>query len=104
MKPIVAELRSRGITVVIYLDDLAILSPSYDKAREEVKTVIRILESLGFLINRAKSNFVPSQFIKYPDEKLNNIVREVSQLYNSKACAIRRLASVIGLIVPPSLR
>lgn len=41
MKPIGAELRSKGITIVIYLDDLAILSPSYDRALEEVQIVIR---------------------------------------------------------------
>jgi hypothetical protein len=44
MKPIVAELRSKGIKIVIYLDDLATLSHSADAALNELRIVVQTLE------------------------------------------------------------
>ena len=98
---------------MIYLDDLPILSPSNDKALEEVHVVIQTLKSLGFLVYREKSNLVPSQIIQYlgfkinlvtmipflPERKLINLIRDVSEFYNSSTCSIRQSACVIGLIV-----
>ena len=120
MKPIVATLRSKGIKIVIYLDDLAIISASHTLALAELHEVITTLESLGFIINREKSQLVPSQVIEFlgfkinsitmtvflSDEKVDDFVSKVTKLYNNPSCSIRDLASLIGLIISvfPAIR
>ena len=113
MKPIVAELRGTGIMVVIYLDDLAIISPNFDRALADLRATITLLESLGFIINHEKSNFQPSQVVEYlgfkinsmtmqvflPEGKMNTLVTKARLLYNSASCTIRDVAGIIGLIV-----
>lgn len=100
MKPIVSNIRNKGIKVVIYLDDLAIMSCSFDSAVEESRLTVDMLESLGFLVNWEKSSLTPSQSIEYlgfcidsvnmivslPEGKMNNLIEEAKSLYNSSSC------------------
>lgn len=113
MKPIVAELRNKGIKLVIYLDDLAIVSGSHKKGEMDAKIVVNLLESLGFVVNHEKSSLTPSQQITYlgfvinsvnmtvslPKEKLDHLITQASALYNKTFCTVRNLAHMIGLIV-----
>ena len=120
MKPVVAGLRGKGIRLVIYLDDIAIISSSYDKSLQDVKAVVELLESLGFIVNREKSSLISSQEIVYlgfvidsvrmtvslPQNKLNRLMTQSSLLREKTCCTIRDLAHVIGLIVSsfPAIR
>jgi hypothetical protein len=113
MKPIVAELQGTGIIVVIYPDDLAIISPSFDQALQDLRATVKLLESLGFVINQEKSHFQPSQVIEYlgfqinsltmqvflPMGKMNHLLNKARLLSNSASCTIRKVAGLIGLIV-----
>ena len=113
MKPIVADLRNRGIKLVIYLDDLAIISESHEMGLANSKVVVNVLESLGFIVNLEKSSLTPSQEILYlgfvinsanmtvslPMGKMDKLISQVSLLYNKTFCTIHDLAHVIGLIV-----
>ena len=113
MKPIVAELRDTGIRVVIYLDNTAVISPSYDRALDDLKATVTLFESLGFIINRERSNFEPSQVIEYlgfkinsltmqvflPEKKVDILISKAKWLYNSVSCSIRDVAAILGLIV-----
>ena len=49
LKPFVGAVRNKGIRLVIYLDDMAIISSSRELSLEESAIVIQILESLGFI-------------------------------------------------------
>ena len=51
LKPVVAYLRERGIRLLIYLDDLLILNQPRDGLLSDLKVIISLLESLGFIIN-----------------------------------------------------
>ncbi|KAJ8909370.1 hypothetical protein NQ315_008936 [Exocentrus adspersus] len=55
LKPVLAKIRSLGITCINYLDDFFIIEESFDVCLNNVKTVVGILESLGFMINREKT-------------------------------------------------
>ena len=64
-KPIVAYLRSRGIRVIFYLDDILVIGGSEEECKENLAFVLNLLQSLGFLINWKKSNLIPSQFFRF---------------------------------------
>ena len=113
LKPFVGSIRNKGIGLVIYLDDMAIISSSRELSSQEAAIVVQILESLGFIINKEKSVLIPSQkmvFLGYvidsvemtvslPEEKLNKLKEQTLSLREKPQCSIRELAHVIGLIV-----
>lgn len=65
MKPFVSEVRNKGIRLVIYLDDIAIISSSRELSFEETAFVIQMLESLGFIVNKEKSVLVLLQSVEF---------------------------------------
>lgn len=76
MKPFVWAVRNKRIRLVIYRDDIIIIS-SCDFSAEETTTVIHILESLGFIVNEGKSQLVPSQrpeFVSFVIGSVNMVV------------------------------
>ena len=58
LKPVIALLRTRGISLIIYLDDLLI---AYIECLNHTKQVISVLESLGFRINYQYFIIIPTQ-------------------------------------------
>ena len=64
MRPVVALFRRKGIRLVIYLDDILILSNSKENASQDFSTVSETLQKLGFLINWKKTVKDPSQSIE----------------------------------------
>ena len=65
LKPFVASIGNKGIRLVIYVDDMAIISSSRELSSQEAGIVVQILESLGFIINKEKSVLFPSQKIVF---------------------------------------
>ena len=61
MKPVYSTLRSKGICLVGYTDDVLILA----ELNSAVKETILLLQSLGFFIHETKSNFEPYQEVKF---------------------------------------
>ena len=60
LKPFVGSIRNKGIKLVIYLDDMAIISSSRELSFQEAAIiVVQMLESLGFIINKEKSVLIP---------------------------------------------
>ena len=51
LKPFGGSIRNKGIRLVIYLDDMAIISSSRELSSQEAAIVVQTLESLGFIIN-----------------------------------------------------
>ncbi|XP_053149582.1 uncharacterized protein LOC128344105 [Hemicordylus capensis] len=65
MVALVAHLRTRGIHLYPFLDDLLIRSPSWDKGLLDIRETLAVLASHGFLVNRKKSSLVPSNVIQH---------------------------------------
>ncbi|KAJ8909546.1 hypothetical protein NQ315_012740, partial [Exocentrus adspersus] len=113
LKPVLAKIRSLGITCINYLDDFFIIEESFDVCLNNVKTVVGILESLGFMINREKSRLIPRTYCKFlgfcfdsirlsitlPGEKKQNIKAMVLKYKNKNDCKIRDWARFIGVLV-----
>ena len=57
-KPVVSKLRKEGYRSVIYLDEIFIIGASDFECNQNTQTTIRLLEELGFIINRGKSNLL----------------------------------------------
>ncbi|EJW90688.1 protein containing RNA-directed DNA polymerase (reverse transcriptase) domain protein, partial [gut metagenome] len=58
---IIKELRIRGILIFAYLDDWIIWTPSYKLCLQALETVCKVIQKYGFIINKEKSIFVPTQ-------------------------------------------
>jgi hypothetical protein len=62
MHAAMVEIRKRWeIQSVQYLDDLLFLSVDPEDLQRKIREIVQFLECLGWVINREKSNFVPSQ-------------------------------------------
>ena len=97
-KPVVAWLRGQGIRLIIYLDDILIMASSVELVKQHKQITIRLLESLGFLINYDKSMLIPTQKIQFlgllidstqmlfilPETKTTSIRKACQQLVNEQ--------------------
>lgn len=72
MKPVLNYLRSNGNTLVGYLDDIWCANNSFLSCSNTVKTVVNTVESLGFVLNMEKSNFIPTKHCKFLGLQLNS--------------------------------
>ena len=78
LKPFVGAVCNKGIRLVIYLDDMAIISSSRELSLEESAIVIQILESFGFIIIKEKSVLIPSQKIEFLSYVIDSVEMTIS--------------------------
>ncbi|XP_033218301.1 uncharacterized protein LOC117173769 [Belonocnema kinseyi] len=113
MKPVIQVLRSQGFLSVIYLDDILLIAKSEQFCRLIVAKTRTLLESLGFVLNLEKSNFMPSQQCRFlgldfnsknftvelPRERRDNILKLAKRFGSKSRCRIRDFAQCIGVLV-----
>ena len=61
LKPVVAQLRNMGIRLIIYVDDIRIMSETKELAEKHSTLSVSLLSSLGFVIKEDKLVFNPTQ-------------------------------------------
>lgn len=112
MKPVVSDLRLSGILLVIYLDDILIVGPSFESCARSIRIVLTLIKNLGFSINFEKSRLTPSRKCKFLGliydsegmvvelsvEKKNKIKELVKKFNRVKKCKIREFATFIGTL------
>ena len=101
LKPCVEMLRSLGIRLVIYMDDMLLMASSKQTLTEHVQLTMYLLENLGFIINSKKSILSPSQEIEFLGMLLNSITMEI-KLPGEKIKKIRQEAHYLLAIKQPS--
>jgi len=89
MKPVYSTLRSKGICLVGYIDDILILVDSPRELNLAVKETIFLLQSLGFFIHETKCNLEPSQEVKFLGFLINSVRMHVS-MTTDKADKVRQ--------------
>lgn len=57
----IALLRRMCIRLIVYMDDILIMNQSYQGVQSDLQTVVAMMEGLGFLINKEKSELQPKQ-------------------------------------------
>ncbi|XP_064467818.1 uncharacterized protein LOC135378673 [Ornithodoros turicata] len=116
MKPIVAHLRSQGIRLVIFLDDILLMDQSPGRLRSSMQIVVNLLHSLGFVINQTKSHLTPTRTLTFlgfeimtvplalclPVDKRLAIKQEIDSILG-ESIGVRALASLIGRLNATSL-
>lgn len=112
LKPVMTKLREENYLSVIYLDDLLVFGTSYAKCLKNVENTCSLLESLGFILNKNKSNLIPSTRCKYlgfiydskkmtlelPDEKKENLKKLIEKFEKKQTCIIREFSGFIGTL------
>ena len=113
LKPVLAHLRSVGISIIMYIDDALIIADSASELRSHVSYTVHFLDSLGLTINMSKSELVPVQSIQFlgftldsctmtvrlTHDKVEKIVSLGQELLSAGRVSIRSLASFIGSVV-----
>lgn len=113
LKPVFAQLRRQGFTVLGYIDDIFIQGDSLLECEQAVHATVQQLEKCGFIINKEKSVFQPSKELQFLGFILKSVdmtvtlTRDRAQKYVaacSMLCAqdqvtIRNLAQVVGQLV-----
>ena len=117
-KPILILLRSQGMLLIIYLDDILPIAPTADLCLAQGKFLMKLLQDLGFLVN--KSVLTPTQRIIFlgfltdsvnmtislPEEKQLAIIQKASSLLGQNLVSIRNLSQFVGMCsaTRPALR
>ncbi|HJS83402.1 MAG TPA: DNA N-6-adenine-methyltransferase, partial [Nitrososphaera sp.] len=116
MKVVAKEIRLQGIRLVIYMDDLLILSPTMEQAQRDRDTVLKILKNFGLTISTKKSVLSPAQIMQYlgvlidsvkmqfrvPEErivKILSLVKRIRTTFTKKTkIPLRTLQSLVGTL------
>ncbi|XP_044156772.1 uncharacterized protein LOC122943252 [Bufo gargarizans] len=112
LRPVVAWLRSRGVRLVIYLDDILIMHQCQAALLRHLQWTSDLLSALGFLLNPEKSCLTPSRRMEFlgftvdsvaeslslPSEKLRTIRKELRHALSASSLSLRHLARIIGLL------
>lgn len=113
MKPVVASLRRLGIRLIVYLDDMLILDHSKERLLVHLASAMKLLISLGFLVNLKKSVLSPTRKIEFlgflidsvsmrlslPRPKVHSIVQLARRMVSKDKVSLRELARAIGMMV-----
>uniref|UniRef100_H3A4T0 ribonuclease H n=1 Tax=Latimeria chalumnae TaxID=7897 RepID=H3A4T0_LATCH len=65
LRPFAACLRSQGVRLLVYLDDILLMGSSAERLQEQTEVAVHLLTALGFQVNRGKSTLTPTQSIEY---------------------------------------
>ena len=112
LKPIASFLRSQGVRLLVYLDDILLMAPSECLLKEHLALTMSLLENLGFLLNSKKCITEPSQTMEFlgftinstemtlslPEAKVSKIRKECRHALNQHSSTGRKLAHLIGLL------
>ncbi|XP_073725558.1 kinesin-like protein KIF6 isoform X3 [Misgurnus anguillicaudatus] len=73
METALSPLRRRGLRIYAYLDDYLICAHSRERAERDTEMLTSHLMNLGFRINYAKSQLIPSREIKYLGLRIDSV-------------------------------
>jgi hypothetical protein len=117
LRPVIALLRSFGVRLCIFLDDILVMSSSYAQCSQDTQDVLVLLMHLGFVIslkeqvkldpaqkavwNGALICSLTMQFL-LPPEKVRNVRKKLTKqrlaAIKGKLFSLRQWASVLGLM------
>ena len=113
LKPVIKFLRSKGIRLVLYVDDFLILAQVSDIFYHK-DLVIETLTALGWNINYQKSDLEPSHsklflgyivntesepYLEIPSDKCKKLKKDISRILVKQCVQARVLARAAGLCI-----
>ena len=113
LKPILATLRSKGLTLSIYIDDVYCQDDTFEACKSAMAQTKDTLQSVGFINHEVKSMTDPEQkvtvlgfeinsqamVVRVTEEKRTKILTACREFCGKKTGTIRFVAHVIGKLV-----
>ena len=113
LKPVLGHLRSKGHSLVAYIDDTFLQGDTKEECMDNVQETGKLIDELGYTIHPVKSVFEPDQRIPFlgfildsknmtvsvSDEKTASVCCKILSLLGNKRCSIRDFARVLGSLV-----
>jgi len=65
LKPVLARLRHQGMRLIMYLDNMLVMAQTREELESHLSQIMSLLELLGFVVNREKSQLIPTQLTQY---------------------------------------
>ena len=78
LKPVVAYLRSLGVRLIVYLDDILIINATKEGAEVDFRFAKKVLENCGFLVNELKSVAEATQTIEFLGTRPNSVTMRLT--------------------------
>lgn len=120
MKPVMSALRRLEIRLILYLNDMLVLNQSKEKLLCHLASVLKLLISLGFLVNLNKSMLTPTRKLEFlgflidstqmvislPRHKMHSITQLARSLVTKGRegrVSLRQLARIVGTMVAAHL-
>ena len=103
-------LRSWGVRIIIYIDDMLILAETRGEASQHLEVLLFLLEALGFIVNQEKSYLDPTQELEFlelfmdlqslqlklPGEKIRQIHKDAIQMQTKDLVSAQHLSQFLG--------
>ena len=117
LRPIVKLVRSKGIRMVVYLDDGIVVVSGLNKAKEVSLWVKSMLEKAGFVLNMEKSKLMPAKLgswlgfeidleegkICIPKRKIEKLKEQLEVAISKNYLDAKSIASIVGRIISMSI-
>ena len=112
LRPLLARLRSQGLRMVVYLDDILHMASSEELIGQHLTLLLSWLEELGFIINKDKSVMEPGHQIEFLgltvnsntmslsvlQDKIAKVQKECHHMMNREVASARVLSHLIGRV------
>ena len=99
--------------IIVYIGDIILLADDQKTLIEHIHQTMTMFKSLGFTINKEKSQLVPSQKVTFlgfifdsltmtvsmKSDKAEKVTTAICQLLKKEKPLVREVASVVGLMV-----
>ena len=111
LRPVVSYLRSRGLRLVLYVDDFVLFAPR-DAIFEHKQLLLTTLEQLGWIVNFEKSSLEPTlvkefigylidntgekSVIKIPRKRITKVRKDINRCLTKGSISARGLARIGG--------
>ena len=93
---VIKVMAEAGIWCLPYLDDLLIIAKTKEECTKHVQLAIKILESLGWIMNYKKSRLEPSQIFEWLGIQFNLVTHTAQASLEKTKCLQKKLREVIN--------
>jgi len=114
-KPAVQFLRQIGAHIIIYLDDMLLVSSAERSLTQDLSTVLWLFSTLGFIVNTEKTTVAPTTEIEFlgfslnikamtvalPAAKIKGIQTDTAKVLQKETIGLKVLSQLLGKLVAP---
>ena len=116
-RPIIEELRQKGVRVIVYLDDWLVWADSVEQCLIDTQVLLQVLDARGFKVNLQKSRLTPqrrfewlgvlwdtsTQLVSLPEDKVLSMTQDLLSFLNKTWVTRREVERVLGKLQFASL-